>query len=165
MMPYTPGEIVKLVTGMSRKVDIYQGAYGHSIGWLEAERYVLLGNIGCVENIVRKYGQVQVQMTYIFNKTNPYQKQFLAKQVKIFDQVGFIFQKKLKEENMYSIKLMIKVPSQILPKTFKPPANQLTIKSKIGIELVSQSPQRQQNPQYCYSYMLSQTLKNCLTPQ
>lgn len=50
-------------------------------------------------------------MTYIFNKTNPYQKQFLAKQVKIFDKVGFIFQKKLKEDNIFSIKLIIKVPS------------------------------------------------------
>lgn len=51
----------------------------------------------CIENIVRKYGQVQIEMVYIFNKSNPYQKQFLAKQIKIFDKVGYIFQKKTKE--------------------------------------------------------------------
>jgi hypothetical protein len=49
-----------------------------------------------VESIAKKYGQTQIEMTYVFNKSNPYQKQFLAKQVKIFDKIGFIFQKKLK---------------------------------------------------------------------
>lgn len=82
-----------------------------------------MGQINCMENIVRKYGQVQIEMTYIFNKNNPYQKQFLAKQIKIFDKVGFIFQKKLKDENMYSIKLIVKVPQEILPKGFRSPTN------------------------------------------
>lgn len=72
---------------------------------------MLIGDIGCVENIIKKYGQTQIEMTYIFNKTNPYQKQFLGKQIKIFDKIGFVFQKKLKQENLYSIKLIIKVPA------------------------------------------------------
>ena len=82
---------------------------------------------------MRKYGQVQIEMVYIFNKTNPYQKTFLTKQIKIFDKVGYIFQKKLKEENKFSIKLIIKVPSEIIPKNTITPTNTLGIESKIKI--------------------------------
>ena len=90
--------------------------------------------MGCIENIVRKYGQVQIEMVYIFNKTNPYQKTFLTKQIKIFDKVGYIFQKKLKEENKFSIKLIIKVPSEIVPKNTTTPTNTLKIENQIKIE-------------------------------
>ena len=33
---------------MQKKVDIYEGPEGQSIGWLEADRYFLLGSIECV---------------------------------------------------------------------------------------------------------------------
>lgn len=84
------------MVNVQKKVDIFECNNGHSVGWMDLDKYILIGQISCVENIVRKYGQIQIEMSYIFNKTNPYQKQFLAKQVKIFDKVGFIFQKKLK---------------------------------------------------------------------
>ena len=66
-------------------------------------------------------------MVYYFNKTNPYQKQFLTKQIKIFEKIGYIFQKKLKEENMHSIKLIVKIPEEILPKKFNPPTKQFVV--------------------------------------
>lgn len=76
-------------TSGNRKIDIFDT---NSIGWLESqfaegrniEKYTLIGQIGCIESIVRKYGAVQIEMVYLFNKTNPYQKQFLTKQIKIF---------------------------------------------------------------------------------
>jgi hypothetical protein len=60
MMPYSQSDILKFVTSLQKKIDVFEGPSGQSIGWLESEKYVLLGQISCVENVVRKYGQVQI---------------------------------------------------------------------------------------------------------
>ncbi len=55
-----------------------------------------MGSIECVHLISKKYKDVQIELIYIFNKQNYYQKQYLAKQIKIFEKVGFVYQKKIK---------------------------------------------------------------------
>lgn len=101
-------------------------------------------------------------MVYIFTKSNPYQKQFLTKQIKIFDKVGFIYQRKLAQDNQFSIKLIIKVPSEVLPKNTKTPDNVLTIHNQL---IVEENSSEDGSPQHSVLYALSQTLKNCLGAQ
>jgi hypothetical protein len=55
-----------------------------------------MGSIDCVHLIAKKYGEVQIEIVYKFNKQNYYQKQFLSKQIKIFERIGFVYQKKVK---------------------------------------------------------------------
>lgn len=71
---------------------------------------MLIGNIDCVEIIYKKYGAVQIHQIYIFDKINPYQKQFLTKKMKVYEEIGFVFQKKLPDANKYSIRFVIKLP-------------------------------------------------------
>ena len=120
---------------------------------------MLVGDIGCIGLIAKKYGNIQVESVYIFNKTNPYQKQHLAKQIKIYDKVGYVFQKKLKQENIFSIKLIIKIPIEILPKNHKPQTNYVTMSNKLMIE---NHHSEEKMKKYTVSYILSQTLKNNL---
>ena len=61
-------------------------------------------------------------MVYIFNKSNHYQKQFLVKQVKIFEKIGYVYQKKLKnDDSLFSIKLITKVPKEAVGKGYTLP--------------------------------------------
>lgn len=67
MLPYAKKDLQKLILTSNRKIDIYDNT---SIGWLEKseknttpktlDRYVLIGQIGCIENIAKKYGGVQI---------------------------------------------------------------------------------------------------------
>jgi hypothetical protein len=54
-------------------------------------------------------------MTYLFDRSNHKQKKFLVKQIKVFEKVGSLFQKKLDEENHYSLKLIIKITKDMIP--------------------------------------------------
>jgi hypothetical protein len=45
---------------------------------------MLFGGIECIPLIASKYGEIQVEQVYLFNKTNGYQKQFLSKQIKLY---------------------------------------------------------------------------------
>lgn len=76
----------------SKKIDIYDC---NAIGWKNGDKYQLIGDIGCIEVIGRKYGNIQVETVYKFNKSNPYQKHYLSKQIKIYEKIGYVFQKKL----------------------------------------------------------------------
>jgi hypothetical protein len=60
MLPYNQEEILKFVGSLQKKIDIYECTNGHSIGWMDEDKYILIGQVSCVENIVRKYGQTQI---------------------------------------------------------------------------------------------------------
>ena len=47
---------------------------------------------------------------FLFARSNHYQKQFLSRQIKLYEKIGFVYQKKAKEEGKYTIKLIVKVP-------------------------------------------------------
>ncbi len=47
-----------------------------------------MGSIDCVHLIAKKYGEVQIEIVYKFNKQNYYQKQ----------RIGFVYQKKVKDD-------------------------------------------------------------------
>jgi hypothetical protein len=81
MIPYEIEELKKTCSNSSSKIDIFDC---NSIGWQSSDRYILLGDIGCVDLIARKYGSVQIETVFHFNKMNPYQKQYLIKQLKIY---------------------------------------------------------------------------------
>ncbi len=55
-------------------------------------------------------------MAYLFDRSNHKQKKFLVKQIKVFEKVGSLFQKKLEEENHYSLKLIIKITKEMTSK-------------------------------------------------
>ena len=55
-------------------------------------------------------------MAYIFNRSSHLQKKFLVNQIKIFEKVGSLFQKKLNDKNLYSLKLIIKITKDMIPK-------------------------------------------------
>ena len=60
MFPYSQEDIIKFATSLQKKIDIYDCTNGSSIGWMEAEKYILMGQINCVESILKKYGQTQI---------------------------------------------------------------------------------------------------------
>lgn len=47
--------------------------------------------------IAQKYGDIQIEMAYLFDRGNHKQKKFLVKQIKVFEKVGSLFQKKLEQ--------------------------------------------------------------------
>ena len=65
--------------------------------------------------IAQKYGEIQIEMAYLFDRANHKQKKFLVKQIKVFEKVGSLFQKKLEQENHYSLKLIIKITKDMIP--------------------------------------------------
>ena len=54
-------------------------------------------------------------MAYLFDRGNHRQKKYLVKQIKVFEKVGSLFQKKLDEDNHYSLKLIIKITKEMIP--------------------------------------------------
>ena len=73
---------------------------------------MLLGTYETIPIIGAKYGEIQIEQVFIFNKTNAYQKQFLSKLIKIYEKIGYIYQKKTNEDGKYSIKFIVKVPKE-----------------------------------------------------
>lgn len=84
-----------------------------------------MGSFEAIPILGGKYGEIQVEQVFIFNKTNAYQKQFLTKLIKIYEKIGYIFQKKTNEEGKYSIKFIVKVPREANPRD--PPSDHLLI--------------------------------------
>lgn len=73
---------------------------------------MLIGPLNCLATIVQKYGSIQVDQLFVFDRSNPYQKQWLAKKIKQYQAIGFVFQKK-RQDGLYAIRFVIKIPKQI----------------------------------------------------
>ena len=57
MLPYSKKELIEIVSDINKKVDIYDS---QAIGWKEDQKYILVGDIGCIGLIAKKYGNIQV---------------------------------------------------------------------------------------------------------
>jgi hypothetical protein len=87
-----------------------------------------LGNLDCIPAIAAKYGEIQVEQVYLFNKSSSYQKAYLTKQIKIFEKVGFIYQKKAHQEGSYTVKFIVKIP--------KDSSKEISLRDQLEIKLL-----------------------------
>jgi hypothetical protein len=88
-----------------KQVDIFP----NSFGWREGDRYILMGSIECIGELLIMYGNVQVEIQMNMNAANPKKKRFLVQKLRFFDTVDYVYQKEL-DDDYYAIKVIIKIP-------------------------------------------------------
>ena len=100
-------------------------------------------------------------MTYLFDRSNHKQKKFLVKQIKVFEKVGSLFQKKLDEENHYSLKLIIKITKDMIPVECHIPDELVHLSSSVTL-LPSGSAKSKASDIQKHKFVFEHVLADCM---